>query len=99
MFELFGVHWAIPKDVVDLLTFWRGWLGRHRNGAIWKAIPHCVMWCIWNEKNARIFEGCEQSILEVKMQFFQTFFEWMMTTGAYTFFNLLEFMDHCRLRT
>ena len=73
MFELFGVHWAMPKDVVDLLAFWQGWLGRHRNSAIWKAIPHCVMWCIWNEKNARIFEGCEQSILEVKMNFFKLF--------------------------
>ena len=70
MIELFGVHWAMPKDVVDLLAFWQGWLGRHRNSAIWKAIPHCVMWCIQRERNARIFQGCEWSTLQVKMQFF-----------------------------
>ena len=22
------------------------------------SIPHCLMWCIWQERNARTFHGC-----------------------------------------
>ena len=29
-------------------------------------MPHCLMWCIWGERNARCFEGCKQSLLEIK---------------------------------
>ena len=54
---LFGVHWVLPRDVVDLLACWQGRVERHRNNTIWKAIPHCLMWCIWHERNARILRG------------------------------------------
>ena len=40
---LFGIHWVMPKTVVDLLACWQGKLGRHRNSAIWMAMPHCLM--------------------------------------------------------
>ena len=89
----------MPKDVVGLLACWQGRFGRHRNKAIGKAIPHCLMWCIWHERYAQVFEGCEQTILEGKLQFFRTLMEWIMATGAYPFYNVLEFMGHCNLRT
>ena len=46
VFTLFGIHWAMPKTVVKLLACWQGNFGHHHNGAIWMAIPHCLMWCI-----------------------------------------------------
>ena len=46
VFTLFGIHWAMPKTVVELLACWQGNFGHHRNGVIWIAIPHCLMWCI-----------------------------------------------------
>jgi hypothetical protein len=53
---LFGMHWVMPRHLVDLLDFWQGKLGRHRHIEIWKAIPHCLMWCIWRERNTRSLE-------------------------------------------
>ena len=53
---LFGVHWFMPKRVVDLLAWWEGWFSRHRNGDIWNAISLCIMWTIWKERNNRVFE-------------------------------------------
>ena len=62
---LFGVQWVMPRRVIDLLGV------SHQNIVIWRAIPHCFMWCLWKERNARTFEGCEQSIAAMKLQFFR----------------------------
>lgn len=56
----------MPKDVADLLASWKGQEGRCRNDTISKAIPHCLIWCIWRERNARNFE-CERFILELEL--------------------------------
>jgi hypothetical protein len=53
IFGLFGLQWVMPKRVMDLFSCWYGSVGRH--SVIWKAIPHCIMWCLWRERNARIF--------------------------------------------
>ena len=51
-FGLFGVYWVMLDSVVQLLASWQGQLGQHQNIAIWKAVPHRLMWCIWREHNA-----------------------------------------------
>jgi hypothetical protein len=56
-FILFGVSWAMPTGVVDLLSCWTGRLGKSMAGRIWNVIPHFIMWCLWCERNARTFEG------------------------------------------
>uniref|UniRef100_A0A2N9I5U4 U6 snRNA-associated Sm-like protein LSm1 n=1 Tax=Fagus sylvatica TaxID=28930 RepID=A0A2N9I5U4_FAGSY len=63
VFNLFGLTWVMPKRVVDLLSCWQGKMGRHRNIEIWRAIPHCLMWCLWKERNARLFEANDRNVL------------------------------------
>ena len=67
VFTLFGIHWVMPKTVVDLLACWQGKLGRHRNSAIWMTVPHCFIWCIWRERNNRNFEDLERSVADLKL--------------------------------
>uniref|UniRef100_A0A2N9HDV0 Reverse transcriptase zinc-binding domain-containing protein n=1 Tax=Fagus sylvatica TaxID=28930 RepID=A0A2N9HDV0_FAGSY len=52
---LFGVSWVMPSGVVDLLFCWNGSLGNREASKIWKMIPHYIMWCLWGERNSRIF--------------------------------------------
>ena len=59
---LFGVYWVMPRSDVELLAFWQGQFVHHQNGHIWMVIPHCLMWCIWRERNVRIFEDIESSM-------------------------------------
>ena len=66
---LFGDQWAMPRDVVDLLTCWNGSLGKSKACKIWKMIPHCLMWCLWCERNARTFNGKAKSIPALKFHF------------------------------
>ena len=67
IFSLFGLHWAMPQQVTDLLACWQGRLGRNRHYVIWQANPHCVLWCLWRERNARTFKGCKRNILELRV--------------------------------
>ena len=96
--SLFGVHWVMPARVLDLLSCWQGSLGQHQNGVIWRAVPHCVMRCLWRERNARTFEGCERNIFDLKLLLLRTLFDWMFATGLFSFHNFLEFFDHCIVR-
>lgn len=41
-------------------------------GGIWKAVPLCLMWCLWREQNARCFEGQEYSVAKLKYLFLQS---------------------------
>ena len=43
VFGLFGISWVMPMFVVELLAYWQGRFGRHRNGYIWIIVPHCLM--------------------------------------------------------
>ena len=68
VFSLFVVHWVMPCHVVDLLA---SWSYKYKSLVIWSMIPHCIMWSIWQGRNARTFEGCERSIHDTKF-FLQT---------------------------
>jgi hypothetical protein len=54
-FARFGLCWVMPRTVKELLASW--WTaGRTRSAVVWKMVPHCILWCIWRERNNRCFE-------------------------------------------
>ncbi len=95
IFALFGIQWVMPKRVIDEFNCWQWSLVRQQNDVIWKTIPHCLMRCLWRERNARTFEGCELSVVELKLQFYHSLLNWMSATGLFRFSNMLEFLDYC----
>ena len=97
VFCLFGIHWVMQYRVVKLLASWLVKFGRHRNVALWRFVPHCLLWCIWQEHNARCFEGCEWSILEIKSLSFLTLLEWSLVLPSCSCFSLAVLIDHCNL--
>ena len=66
-----------------------------RNSVIWKAIPHCIMWCLWRERNVRTFEDCELSVVELKLHFYRSLLDWMSATGLFRLSNMLDLIDYC----
>ena len=49
----------MPQKVLDLFACWNQMGGRDLAKAIWRMAPLCVIWCIWREKNVRLFEDKE----------------------------------------
>uniref|UniRef100_A0A2N9GXM3 Reverse transcriptase domain-containing protein n=1 Tax=Fagus sylvatica TaxID=28930 RepID=A0A2N9GXM3_FAGSY len=65
------LHW----EVQDLIACWPGALGCSRHAVIWRAIPHCLMWCIWQERNLWSFERREMTSPDLKSPFFRMLFD------------------------
>ena len=77
---------ALSRD--RFLSCWRGQWGSPQSEAIWKMIPPYLMWCIWKERNDRIFEDSERTVVELKAFFFNTLYQWMV---AYECFHISSF--------
>lgn len=85
-FCLFGLQWVMPKRVLDMFTGSQGSFSKHRNIAVWKAVPHWIMRCLWQELNSRSFEGCEQLSLILKL-----FPSWLLRLECCLSFSSLFF--------
>ena len=96
---LFGGSQVMPKSVVGLLACWQRWFGHHRNGHIWIIVPHCLMWCLWRERNSRCFEDNERSISDLKLFFFRTLVDWLCALQNRSYSSFLDFLDFCNFYT
>ena len=86
MFCLFGLHWVMPLKVLEVFESWQGKFGQHRNIIFWRLVSHCLMWCIWRERNARCFEGCERSLHALLV--------WSVALSHCSCFSLPALLDH-----
>ena len=89
----------MPKMMVELLAYWKGKFRQNRNGVIWMIVSHCLMWCIWLERNNRHFEDLEKSLSDVKLLSLKTLLHWVALLGFRSFFSIHGFMDLCTLCT
>jgi hypothetical protein len=60
-----------------LASWWQA--GSTRNDVVWKMVPHCILWCIWRERNNRCFEDSPKTREELLHFFLVTLYSW--TTG------------------
>uniref|UniRef100_A0A2N9GTW6 Reverse transcriptase domain-containing protein n=1 Tax=Fagus sylvatica TaxID=28930 RepID=A0A2N9GTW6_FAGSY len=95
---LFGTLWVMPRSVVDLLSCWKGSLGNSEAGKVWKMIPHCIMWCLWRERNDRTFNGVEKSIPALKFYFLHTLLDWSKASHLDFSSSLSDLVDLCSAR-
>ena len=81
-FSLYEIYWVMHRGVVELLASWLGKFNKYKIAVIWRMISHCLMWGIWQERNAHTFKGNERPTHELMLPFFQTVFEWMNASGV-----------------
>jgi len=77
LFTRFGLSWVMPDKVFDLFGCW--WTSGRPSAAIWKMVPTCLLWCVWNERNNRCFEDLERSLEDILASFFHTLYLWTAT--------------------
>ena len=63
MLTLMGLHWMMLRRLINLIIIWLGQCGERVISSSWGAIPTCLLWTIWQERNLRQFEGKVHSII------------------------------------
>jgi hypothetical protein len=92
IFCQFGVSWVMPRTTYALLHCWR------RKGPaylVWNAIPLCLMWLLWRERNQRAFEDSERHSMELKLILIRTLMEWTAAVSSRSFPSVFAFIDGC----
>jgi len=77
IFNFFGVEWVMPRRVLELLTSWGDSFGCGPAKEVWRLVLLCLMWCFWQERNARHFEDVEISMLELRKRLLNTLYIWI----------------------
>ena len=96
MFSRFGLAWVMPRRIVDLLACW--WSsGRSRNAAVWRMLPTCRFWCIWQERNNRCFEDLERSFEDILSLCFHTLYMWTVAHLSLMPISYDDFLAHFSL--
>ena len=93
----FGLQWVMLHGVSDLFLSWQGSFGGHRSIDLRRTVPHCVLWCIWQERNSRCFEGKEWSTSDLKSLLLHTLLGWSSSFNLFPCSNFLEMLDLCNL--
>jgi hypothetical protein len=91
VFQTFGIHWVIPAKVIDLLFGWHNWFGKHFSGVL-NLVSLCLMWTLWQERNRRIFEDLEKSLIHIKEQFSGLLYDCSKTWGFTEASSLPDFI-------
>jgi hypothetical protein len=67
----------MPRTVLELLTSWGTSVGYGRAKEAWRLAPLCLLWCIWQEQNARLFEDVEISMVELRKRLLNMLYIWI----------------------
>jgi hypothetical protein len=89
---LFGVEWVMSRTVLELLNSWEAAIGYGRAKEAWRLAPLCLLWCIWRERNARLFEDVETSMVKLRKRLLNTLYIWIASHHSLNVFTYVDFL-------
>jgi len=91
--SLISISWVQPFEVKDVLVAWRRILKKCWVHGIWKLVHLAIWWCIWKERNRRIFEGQVLSVEDFKLSFLGLLYSWSHVVNGSFNLSFLDFID------
>jgi hypothetical protein len=83
----------MPQTMLELLTSWGTSVGYGRAKEAWRLAPLGLLWCIWQEQNARLFEDVETSMVELRKRLLNMLYLWIASHHCLNGFTYLEFLN------
>jgi len=71
----------MPRSVRFFFFIWRNWFGKYLS-TIWNLVPAYLIWLIWPECNACIFEDKARTLEHLKCLLFRTLLLWARVWGC-----------------
>jgi hypothetical protein len=78
--------------VLELLNSWGAAIGYGRAKEARRLAPLCLLWCIWRERNARLFEDVETSMVELRKRLLNTLYIWIASHHSLNVFTYVDFL-------
>jgi hypothetical protein len=85
---------VMPRQVSDLLACWWSF-GRRRSVAVWKMVPTCLFWCLWQKRNNRYFEDLERFLEDILSYCFHTLYLLTVAHLSSVSISYDDFLTHC----
>ena len=61
---------------------------------VWNLIPLAIWWSVWKERNRRIFERKDLSLLDFKMYFLRVLYTWSQALEDRVNLTFVDFVDN-----
>jgi len=91
---MMGVSWVQPWKVIDVLVAWRRRTEKCPTLSVWNLMPLAIWWSVWKERNRRIFEGKELSLLNFKFYFLRILYGWSQDLDDSANLTFVDFVDN-----
>jgi hypothetical protein len=65
---------------------------------VWRLAPLCLLWCIWRERNARLFEDVETPMVELRKRLLNTLYSWIAPHHSLSVFTFVDFLNLLSVR-
>jgi hypothetical protein len=85
--------WVMPRTVLELLNSWGASIGYGRAKEAWRLVPLCLLWCIWRERNSRLFEDRKTSIVELQKRLLNMLHIWIVPHHCLNDFTFVDFLN------
>jgi hypothetical protein len=83
----------MPQTVLELLTSWGASVRYGRAKEAWRLAPLCLLWCIWREQNARLFEDVETSMVKLQKCLLNMLYIWIASHHCFNDFTYVDFLN------
>ena len=64
-----------------------------RRAKVWRAVPLCLMWTLWKERNGRTFNDAKRVDQAIKYSFLYYFVNWVRVYIEDHTLSLVDFID------
>jgi len=82
----------MPRSVLELLNSWGPAIGCGCAKKAWQLAPMCLLWCIWRERNALLFEDVETSMVKLRKRVLNMLYIWIASHHSLKVFTYVDFL-------
>jgi hypothetical protein len=83
----------MPRMVLELLNSWGAAIGGGHAIEAWRLAPLCLLWCIWRERYAQLFEDVETSMVVLRKWLLNTLYFWIAPHHSLSAFTYVGFLN------
>lgn len=88
-----GHSMTMPGKISEALTSWEEVGALAKDKSRWRLIPACIWWTVWKERNSRCYEGRENDVQKIKLNFILQLCFWCNQIYSNDTMSIIDVVD------